>query len=111
MSFSNREIGMKRNELFWVEVLESRTLLAGNVTATVVKGDLIVQGDGARNRIVISDFRLESGGVRVAPADDVTTINGNFDATLTGVTGSIIIRCGGGADTIDLRDLSVDDDL
>jgi hypothetical protein len=92
----------------YAELLETRMLMAGNVTAMVVNGNLIVSGDGDRNRIVVTSKGLGAGEVLVGPADDATTVNEQFNAVLTGVTGSIVIRTRGGADTINLLDLAVD---
>ncbi|MDB5318938.1 MAG: hypothetical protein JWN40_569 [Phycisphaerales bacterium] len=94
-----------------VEWLESRTLLAGNVTVSVVGGDLVVTGDAARNRFVVDARGLAAGEVRVRAADDSTTINGEFEAVLGGVTKSFRIDTGPGADMLNVQDLAVAGDL
>lgn len=94
-----------------IERLEARRLLAGNVTVSVVDGDLIVSGDGLRNRIQIDAMGLEAGEVRVRPVDESTLVNGDTLAILTGVTGDLRISLGGAADTLSVRDLAVAGDL
>lgn len=57
-----------------LEQLETRSLLAGNIAARVIDGYLIVQGDGAPNRLRIDNQRLAVGEVRVTPVGG--TVNG-----------------------------------
>src|SRR5262249_14916053 len=75
-----------------VEQLEGRAMLAGNVTASVSGGNLIIRGDNVDNGVVIS--QTDPGTYLVTGIDTAggpTTINGNTDATFTGVTGSFDI--------------------
>jgi hypothetical protein len=90
------------------DLLEPRRLLAGNVTATVVKGDLLIQGDADKNRIIVTGLGLGAGQVMIQPADDSTTINGEmFQAVLQGVTGSVRIALGAKADNVVVEHLNL----
>ncbi|MBM82548.1 MAG: hypothetical protein CMJ78_18445 [Planctomycetaceae bacterium] len=81
------------------EVLEDRTLLAGNVLASVRGPDLVIQGDAQDNSVVIL---IENGNLTVRGFDN-TTINGtdSFVAT-TGaeVRDDLRVSLGDGADTL-----------
>jgi hypothetical protein len=62
-----------------LESLEDRSLMAGNVTASMSGSKLVIQGDGESNHVVLSfdraTWRLLVEGQ--ATADGPTTINGN----------------------------------
>lgn len=62
-----------------VETLEDRSLLAGNVTASMSGSKLVIQGDGEANHVVLSydraTQRLHVNGV--ATPGGATTINGS----------------------------------
>src|SRR6185295_12335233 len=90
------------------EQLEPRWLLAGNVTVTNANGDLIITGDAASNRIIINSVGLD---YLIRPADDSTTINGEFSMGFGGVTGSVRINLGAKADQVTLDQCSVAKDL
>src|SRR4030095_3490840 len=85
------------------ECLEPRHMLAGNVTAQIVNGDLIVTGDAADNRILVSSL---GGPMQVTGMNDSsgnpTSVNGvpngTFDAS--GLTGNTLIRLLDGADSV-----------
>jgi hypothetical protein len=85
------------------ESLESRHMLAGNVTAQIVNGDLIITGDSADNAILVSSFghpmevtgRNDAGG---NPTNVNGVPNGSFDAS--GLTGNTVIRMLDGADDV-----------
>jgi hypothetical protein len=94
-----------------IEGLEARALLSGNVTAVVVGGDLVISGDGARNRIVVNGLGLAAGEVRVQTADESTTVNGGELEIFTGVTGDVRVTLGGAADTVTVQDLAVAGEL
>ena len=82
--------------------LESRLALAGNVTAQIVAGDLIVRGDDAANLIRIDSQQLRAGKVRVV-ADPSGTVNGESSAVvLSGWTGDTRILLGDGMDRVTL---------
>lgn len=92
--------------MFVIHRLERRLLLAGNVTATVVNGTLIVQGDTADNEITLTtqtngDSLELFGDDNAIHADDSTTINGNSAPYIaTGLTGDVWIRLYDGADSL-----------
>ena len=89
------------------DVLEPRQLLAGNVTATVVKGDLIIQGDAEKNHIIVTGLGMGAGDVIIQPADDSTKINGEFfQAVMEGVTGSVRIALGAKPDSVVVEHLN-----
>ena len=62
-----------------LETLENRSLMAGNVTASMAGSRLVIQGDGEANHVVLSfdraTQRLHVNGV--ATAGGATTINGS----------------------------------
>lgn len=74
--------------------------MAGNVTAAVSKGTLVIRGDVAANEIMISQSNV-AGGFTITPvAGSNTTINSLTSAlNLTGVV-RLDIRMGGGDDTV-----------
>ena len=55
-----------------LEGLEGRTMLAGDVSAYVSSGDLVVEGDGSNEAVAII---LKSNGIKVKGLDG-STING-----------------------------------
>lgn len=77
---SRRQFRSSVRALLSIETLESRALLAGNVTASVSKGTLVIRGDAAANEIIISQLTT-AGGYRITPvAGSGTTINSNANA-------------------------------
>ncbi len=100
-----------------VESLEARWLMAGNVTAEVVGGDLRVTGDNLSNGLVISGTGV-AGQVLIEGQFDFsndatdTTINGSDGELLFGgITGNIIINLNGGDDALDMVNVAVPRDL
>ncbi len=95
-----------------VELLETRAVPAGDVAAFLLGGDLIVLGDRADNavEILVSDGNLVVQG---REATD-TTINGGSRVIFEGVAriaDDLRVFLGGGNDLIDLRGVSVSDDV
>jgi large repetitive protein len=84
-----------------LERLEDRTLLSGNVTATVTSGgNLLVVGDSKGNQIAI---QTTSGALQVSSLDGTTTINGGSGPfTPTGFTGDVDVFMRQGADVVDV---------
>jgi hypothetical protein len=84
-----------------LERLEERTLLSGNVTATVTTGgNLLVVGDAQANQIAI---QTTSGALQVSSLDGTTTINGGAGPfTATGFTGDVDVFMKQGADVVDV---------
>lgn len=97
------------------ENLEGRTLLAGNVTAAVANGVLVVTGDDAANFLQIRQLPAsgsagstgEWAGARyevinpyVPKGDTPTLINGQSSAIVEGVKNGVTIRMNGGNDHV-----------
>jgi hypothetical protein len=84
------------------EFLESRHLMAGNITAAQVGGDLIVEGDQLDNYLIIRQLTADSyrlSGSRDGTPD--TMVNGQVtDVTVNGVSGNVVIRLAGGDDQL-----------
>src|SRR5690606_26169545 len=108
-----------RAAVAFAEALEARTLLAGNVVADLIDGDLSLTGDAAANSVEITIV----GDDLVVRGHDDTTINGSSDdfviqAGATTFGGDIDVALGQSSDTfvisgpltisgdIDLRDSS-----
>jgi hypothetical protein len=79
-------------------------MLAGNVTAELIDGDLIVTGDGVDNRIGLYG---PAGNLSMVHGEDdaqgnPTSINGipNGSFNLDELTGDVVIRMGNGNDTV-----------
>ncbi len=83
-----------------IECLEERTLLTGNVLASVVaNGNLLILGDSKANQIGIQS--TVGGALQISSLDGTTKINGSTSPfTANGVTGSVFIFLGQGNDVI-----------
>jgi hypothetical protein len=80
-----------------LEQLETRTGLAGNVTAVVSGGDLIVRGDDAGADITLS----QPGARQITLTGTDTTVNGSAGpVTFSGVTKDLRIYFGSGDDSL-----------
>ena len=91
-----------------LEHLESRCLLAGNVTAVFNGQNAFVTGDTADNSI---EIEVEDGNVVVRGLDN-TTINGSSDAFVlvsgaTSIPRHLRVSLGNGADTFNMMGVSV----
>jgi hypothetical protein len=76
------------------ESLEDRWLLAGNVTAQIVKGNLVIKGDSSDNQITITAAAVTGVG---------TTVNGVAAFTIPSTfAGGIKMNLKGGNDTATL---------
>lgn len=97
----------------FLEALESRLLLSGNVTASVSDGgDLLLVGDRSDNRIVIDQAGLPDGEFQISSEDGTTTINGGTDpVVLTGITGNVRVRLGDGNDAVTIDQVSLPSSL
>ncbi len=100
---------------FWVEPLEAKTLLAGDVSASVIDGNLVVHGDMEGNHIALTSADAPGavlvGGLTLANGD-VTTVNGMTGRVrFEGVRNSILIGLGEGDDSIGLHGLAVHGNL
>jgi len=91
-----------------IECLESRCLLAGNVTVSVsASGDLRIKGDSAGNCVEITQFDTDADTfvdttvVSGCVGDDDTTINGGPGPFVTGLIGrDLKIDLKGGDDSV-----------
>lgn len=81
--------------MFNLERLETRLLLAGNVSATLKGHTLKIIGDNEGNAL---EFSGDGGTINVAGVDG-TTVNGDAGATFDGVT-KVIVKMNGGDDHI-----------
>ena len=106
----------RNNTRISVEPLENRLLLAGDVQATVVGGNLFITGDNLDNRISITNG-ANPGEVDITGWDDSagnpTGVGGtpNGTVTKTGVTGNIVVSLRGGADVVAAHDLDAPKNL
>ncbi len=92
-----------------VEPLEQRLLLAGNVTADLIDGQLIITGDDLANAIVIAMDPEGTCWVTALPDDDnadaaTTLINGQVEATGFIGVHSITVNLHGGDDILNVHD-------
>jgi hypothetical protein len=103
MNRGKRKLRRPRFSPRWaLERLEDRTLLSGNVTATVTSGgNLVVTGDAQGNQIRIQS--AAGGALQVSSLDGTTTINGGPGPfSTTGVTGNVAVFMKQGADVVDV---------
>ncbi len=90
------------------ETLEKRSMLAGNVTASVVSGNLLITGDNSANIITVQ--QNANGNWQITGA--ATKINGSNKAfTATGVTGAVSINLNGGNDSLTMVSGNVTNNL
>lgn len=95
-----RQVTRRRNAFLSFESLESRTVLAGDVTASVTNGFLVLNGDSGDNRIAIT--QSANGGIQISALDG-TTINGQAGpVSLGNVTQGARINLGSGDDLLQL---------
>jgi hypothetical protein len=99
---------MHRNVRPTFEPLESRQLLAGNVTAVLDGGDLDIRGDNLGNRISVT--QIGPGTYRVTGIG--TTVNGGAGPVdIAGVTDDVDIRLGDGDDAVLVFSAEIPDEL
>lgn len=99
---------MRRKSTLFVEQLENRNLLAGNVSASVSGIDLNITGDNLGNTISVESF----GAGKVQVRGFGTSINGAPDAIkIFTVSGSINIHMNYGADVVRVTNLIIRDNL
>jgi hypothetical protein len=95
------------------ESLEKREVMAGNVTAAIVGGSLVISGDDNSNNIEVVGTGVP-GEYRIIGHDLVgaTLINGAVGPlTIRGVTGGILINARGGNDRVSAHSLTTFGDL
>ena len=93
------------------EALEVRAPLAGDVTLSLIEGNLQVVGDSAPNVIVVEQvaagtFTIRGGaGERLRPPGGVYTTS---PVTVRGITGGVLVSLGAGDDAVTVRGRGVD---
>jgi len=87
----------RTNQLHRLEGLETRCLMAGNVTAIVQNGSLIITGDAEANQILIQEFMGDLNVLGVG-----TTVNGLANQSFPGVYKDVRVSLLAGDDTVDL---------
>ncbi len=93
------------------ETLESRQCMAGNVTAVLAGGDLLIDGDVLANAIRVIETSND-GEFTITGLNDgagtATSVNGtpNGTATIAGVSGNIIVNLMAGDDALTLNSVS-----
>lgn len=108
-SRNNRRLAARqRSSSQNLEVLEQRTLLAGDVAAKLLGQTAFLTGDSDANNIQIT---VQDGNVVVVGLDN-TTVNGSSEAFIlaqdsVAFSGSIITRMAGGDDEFELSEASV----
>lgn len=91
----------------FMESLEPRLLLAGDVTVSVSDGILSIFGDEQDNSIIIEQL-AGSTDIVIRSGDDTTTINGQtLPVTVDDVTSHIGVSLLGGNDTLEINDVIV----
>ena len=93
---------------FHLETLEDRRMMAGDVTARVVNGDLVITGDNQSNEMYLYD---NGDGSYVMFGENGTRINGLSGYPLDGVSDDIRINLRGGDNRIALLGLDLADDI
>lgn len=94
-----------------LEDLEERLVMAGDVTAAVIGGDLVINGDALGNGVVVSQIDSDSWAVSGRyQAGGSTRINGQYGGVqLHGVTDDVRIDLNGGDDYVSLSGFVQDD--
>jgi hypothetical protein len=95
------------------ESLEDRQMLAGDVTAKISGGNLVIKGDSLANGITIAAGSTAGTVVvtGVTAGGSATTVNsGTTAVTLSGFTGGLKIDMKGGDDSVTITDLTVTGD-
>lgn len=90
-----------------IEALEHRTMLAGNVTASVVGKTLFLQGDGLDNNIVVENAsKVGQYVIKGVTTNDIATkINGQTGSVLIkGATYGFVVNLGDGDNRLVLGD-------
>src|SRR5687767_4654208 len=90
-----------------MDTLEGRVMLSGNVTATVVSGNLVIRGDAAANSIVMNHSGLGRNQVRISGLD-ATTINGAAGPLVIGGVRGLNSKMGAGNYNLKIDDVTVD---
>lgn len=94
----------KKKSVRSFERLETREMMAGNVTASVISGDLLVNGDNSANLFQMTEV---SGNRWKITGLGGTKINGKTQVTTQAVTRDVQIDAAGGNDNVTILNGSV----
>ncbi len=83
-----------------IECLESRMPLAGNVTAGLNRGGLVINGDNGDNSVTVTPG---PAGQYVVAGAAGTTINGQASQTFSGAVRGLAVQLRGGSDSLTLK--------
>lgn len=99
-----------RKRKLQLESLELRALLDGNLTVSILQGNLVLQGDAAGNVASIEQLPavdaagavVEGGSFQIVPDENTSLNQGKPGQALTvsGVTGGVLIDLGAGDDRL-----------
>ncbi len=85
------------------EALEARVPLAGDVTLSLIDGNLQVVGDGRPNAVVVEQTAAATFVVRGSAGERLRAPGGGWTAgpvTVRGVTGGVLVSLGAGDDSV-----------
>src|SRR5262249_45868122 len=92
----------RTNRKLTFQTLESRQLMAGNVSAAVINGDLVVKGDVKSNDVAIFQVMQQGqvipGRYFITGLNGTTINNGNSGFNATGVNRDFLIKMNLGGD-------------
>jgi hypothetical protein len=91
------------------EKLETRQMMAGDVSVSVNSGDLIIEGDDGNNELIIQGTGVD--GEFALYAANGTSVNGYSSIVVAGVTDDIRIHLRDGNNKLGLNRVDVPDDL
>lgn len=103
---ANRRRKLQQPAVSGIQSLETRQLLAGDVTVGLSAADardLVITGDNSSNEIVVEE--VAANRIRVSGQDGTTINGGTRSATFT-VTDDVRIDMKGGSDRVTVRNLS-----
>jgi hypothetical protein len=104
---SHKASRSKASRKLFVEGLEGRQVLAGNVLATMIGGNLMIRGDSADNGLHIE---LQANGTVVVSGVEAggsaTTINGSASFEATDVRRLTRVQLGAGDDVLTVRSVA-----
>ena len=100
-ALDTRRSQMARRQFLQIEVLEERSLLAGDVTTYNTNGYLYLYGDSQANNVSLT--RVGTTGVQITPRDG-TTINGSANPlTISNVSAGLSAYLGDGNNVLELN--------
>jgi hypothetical protein len=94
------------NEFAFLESLESRLLMSGNVGGNVIGTTLLIRGDVSSNHIVIDQSGLTAGQFRIAGLNG-TKVNGQDQTVITKVTQNVYVLLGDGIDVLEMTSVAI----